>query len=169
MEGEVTPRVLHAGCGLSPLPAWLPGQETRLDIDPSVSPDIVAPLTDLGDIGPFDIAYCSHVLEHMPPHEIDQALRELHRVLAPGGFLVAIVPNLADIKPDNTVVYDSPAGPITGLDMYYGMAKLVKNNPYMAHKYGFIRETLEDFLTRAGFTVKYMGGSEYSLMVTAQR
>lgn len=165
----MTPRVLHAGCGLAPLPEWLPGRETRLDIDPAVSPDIVAPLTDLGDIGPFDIAYCSHVLEHMPPHEIDQALRELHRVLKPGGFLVAVVPNLEGVPADLTVMYESPAGPITGLDMYYGMEKLVRENPYMAHKYGFVSSTLKAFLTRAGFTVKYLGDTNYSLMVTAQR
>lgn len=165
----MTLRVLHAGCGSAPLPEWLPGLETRLDVDPGVSPDITAPLTDVGDIGPFDIAYCSHVLEHMPPHDIHQALQELHRVLRPGGFLIAVVPNLASVKPDLTVVYDSPAGPVTGLDMYYGMERLVKDNPYMAHKYGFVRETLEAFVTQAGFTVKYVGDDTYNLVLTAQR
>jgi predicted SAM-dependent methyltransferase len=165
----VTPRVLHAGCGTAPLPEWLPGQETRLDIDPGVSPDITAPMTALGDIGPFDIVYCSHVLEHMPPHEIEQALREIRRVLVPGGFLIVIVPNLANVAPNSTVVYVSPAGPITGLDMYYGMATLVQDNPYMAHKYGFVPETLRAFLARAGFEVKHLSDSNFNLMVTAQR
>lgn len=163
-------KVLHAGCGREPLPEWIRGQETRLDIDPGVSPDFVAPMTDMGDIGQYHIAYCSHVLEHMPPHEIVQALSELHRVLIPGGFLIAIVPDLEGIKPDNTVVYEGPAGPVTGLDMYYGMARLVQNNPYMAHKYGFVRKTLIDFLEHAGFEIRHAGPSNnHQLMVTAQR
>lgn len=165
----MTPRVLHAGCGRQPLPDWLPGLETRLDIDPAVSPDIVAPLTDMGDAGPFDIAYCSHALEHMPPHEIDVALQEFHRVLQPHGFLIVVVPNLAGVQPTLDVVYDSPAGPITGLDMYYGKANLVAENPFMAHKYGFVRATLEQFLTRAGFTVKEMFDNNHNLMAVAQR
>lgn len=126
-------------------------------------------MTALGDIGPFDIVYCSHVLEHMPPHEIEQALREIRRVLVPGGFLIAIVPNLANVAPNSTVVYVSPAGPITGLDMYYGKASFVKDNPYMAHKFGFVRSTFEQFLQRANFTVKHVSDSNYNLMVTAQR
>ena len=161
-------RILHAGCGGQPLPEWLPGEETRLDIDPGVSPDIVAPLTALGDIGPFDIVYCSHTLEHLPPHEIRIALREFHRVLRPQGFIVLVVPNLKDIKPDNTVYYQSAAGPVTGLDMYYGMDRLVEHNPWMAHKYGFVPETLQAFVENAGFTVKATDTSSYNLYVTAQ-
>jgi len=162
-------KVLHAGCGREPLPEWIKGQETRLDINPDVSPDFVAPLYDMGDIGQYHIAYCSHVLEHMPPHQILQALSELHRVLMPGGFLIAVVPDLTGILPDNTVVYESPAGPITGLDMYYGMASMVARNPYMAHKYGFVPKTLTDFLEHTGFVVKNMSCNNHQLLATAQR
>lgn len=123
----------------------------------------------MGAIGPFDIAYCSHALEHLAPHEIAQALGEFHRVLAPHGFLIVIVPNLEGVTPDHTVRYVSPAGPITGLDMYYGKASLVAENPYMAHKYGFVKETLTQFLNDAGFTVKYLADTNHNLMVTAQR
>lgn len=123
----------------------------------------------MGDIGPFDIAFCNHALEHMPPHEIDIALREFHRVLRPGGFLIVVVPNLANVRPDDTVVYESPAGPITGLDMFYGKASMVKDNPFMAHKFGFVQETLQAFLERAGFTVKHIASSNHNLMATGQR
>ena len=123
----------------------------------------------MGDVGQYDIAYCSHALEHLAPHDIDVALQEFHRVLAPGGFLIVVVPNLAKVKPDNNVVYESPAGPITGLDMFYGKASLVAKNPYMAHKYGFVRETLTAFMERAGFKVRYVADGNYNLMMTAQR
>jgi SAM-dependent methyltransferase len=164
----VTPRVLHAGCGNESLPEWLPGLETRLDIDPAVSPDIVAPLTDMGDVGPFHMAYCAHALEHLPPHEIDVALKEFHRVLHPGGFLIVVVPNLTNVRPTEDVIYHSPAGPVTGLDMYYGMARLVKDNPFMAHKYGFVRDTLELFMTRAGFKVTSIQDGSYNLIAIGQ-
>lgn len=140
-----------------------------MDIDPAVSPDVVAPLTDMGDVGPFDVAYCSHALEHLAPHDIDRALSEFRRVLQPSGFLIAVVPNLDGILPTDDVVYESPAGPITGLDMYYGKASMVADNPFMAHKYGFVRSTLEQFLTRAGFTVKDVLISHHNLIAFAQR
>ncbi|HUZ75741.1 MAG TPA: class I SAM-dependent methyltransferase [Stellaceae bacterium] len=41
--------------------------------------------------GAFDILLCNHVLEHIV--EDDVALREMHRVLAPGGLLILGVPN----------------------------------------------------------------------------
>jgi len=42
------------------------------------------------DLGPVDTVYCSNVLEHIP--DDDAALRNIHRVLIPGGKAVLIVP-----------------------------------------------------------------------------
>jgi len=157
-------KVLHAGCGRMPLPEWMPTcQEVRLDIDPAVSPDVVAPLTDFGDISGFHLAYCCHALEHLTPSEITKSLSEFHRVLVEGGAVVIIVPNLDGIKPDNTVYYESSAGPITGLDMYYGKESMVEENPYMAHKYGFVESTLRGFMERAGFKIKEVKTENFNL------
>lgn len=156
MEGRrVTKRVLHAGCGGTSLPPWsiLDGHEVRLDIDPNCRPDIVASLTDLGDIGEFDTIFCSHTLEHLHPKDGDKALREFHRVLKPGGIAVIMVPNLDGILPNEDVIYESAVGPITGLDMYYGHRGLTENNPYMAHKTGFTPATMEKVLGGAGFMI----------------
>jgi SAM-dependent methyltransferase len=38
----------------------------------------------------FDVILCSHVLEHIPDDR--QAMRELHRVLKPGGWAILLVP-----------------------------------------------------------------------------
>lgn len=146
------PTVLHVGCGRDPLPAWLTDHdEVRLDIDPDVGPHIVASMLDMGDIGGFDIVYSSHALEHVYPHEVPMALAEMFRVLRPGGIVAITVPNLDGVKPDEDVLYESPAGPVCGLDMFYGMARLIKDAPYMAHHCGFVPATLSNAMTAAGF------------------
>jgi ubiquinone/menaquinone biosynthesis C-methylase UbiE len=133
-------------------------EETRLDIDPGVFPDIVAPLNDLGDIGQFDAVYCCHALEHLYQHDVAKALTEFHRVLRPGGACIIIVPNLEGITPDDTVVYESPAGPITGRDMYYGKVDMVADNPWMSHKTGFTPDTLAAQMRQAGFDIRLCQG-----------
>jgi len=160
------PLVLHAGCGRTSLPGWLSDhREVRLDIDASTQPDIVASMTDLGDIGPFNAVYCCHALEHLHPDDVDQALREFHRVLLAGGYAMIVVPNLAGVKPTEDVLYVSPAGPITGLDMIYGKRDMTRDCAPMMHRTGFVAETLEAALRRAGFDRVHVNeGVNFNLM-----
>jgi SAM-dependent methyltransferase len=163
-------RVLHVGCGNAPLPAWFsesdsPIVETLLDINPEMDVDIVASMTDMGEIGPFDVVYSCHCLEHLYPHDGDTALKECLRVLEPGGRAIMIVPDLGGVACDDTVVYESPSGPVTGRDMYYGHSGCVRNNPYMAHRNGFVEAGMRDILTRAGFSrVDVMRGGGWNLV-----
>jgi hypothetical protein len=154
--------ILHVGCGRTPLPEWLCGlSETRLDIDPDCEPDVVGSMTDLGEIGAFDAVFSSHALEHLKPNEVDLALAEFLRVISPGGAAFVIVPDLEDVRPTDEVLYESPAGPVTGLDMYYGMARLFTDAPYMQHQTGFVSPTLKAAMERAGFkgvSVHRLGG-----------
>lgn len=148
----MTGTVLHAGCSFEPLPEWLSEfDEVRLDIDPGCAPDIVASITDVGDIGPFDRVFCSHALEHLFPHDVEKALREFHRVLKPGGAALIFVPDLEDVKPTGEVLFEAPAGPVTGRDLFYGYAPYVERTEHMAHRTGFVRETLQSALEAAGF------------------
>lgn len=147
------PVALHVGCGGDPFPDWLGGDfdEVRLDIDPRHAPHIVADMSDLGDIGPFDAVVCLHSLEHLMPHMAARALSEFRRVLKPGGFAMVIVPDLEDVRPTDEVVYEGPAGPVTGLDMFYGLRRLLADMPHMAHRCGFVADTLRRELLAAGF------------------
>ena len=162
------PTVLHVGCGRQPLPEWLDGHdEVRLDIDPGVEPDIIASMTDLGDIGPFDVLYTSHTLEHLYPDEVPIALAEFRRVLKPGGFATIIVPNLDGILPTEDVVYEAPSGPVCGLDMYYGAGSRIGNNRYMAHHCGFVPSTLKAVVDQAGFARNEVTTSNFNLLAVA--
>ena len=55
----------------------------------------------------FDAIYCSHVLEHVPADR--QAIRELWRVLRPGGWALLVVPIGADLTVEDPAVTD-PSG-----------------------------------------------------------
>lgn len=69
------------------------------------SADLSSPLAmDQADItemhayadGAFDLVLCSHVLEHVP--DDGKAMRELARILAPGGTLLVLVPLPLDLE-----------------------------------------------------------------------
>jgi len=146
-------KLLHIGCGNAEAPPWLRDHiETRVDVDPAIDCDIHADVRDLGDIGEYDVVYCCHMLEHLYPHDVEVALREILRVLLPGGFAAILVPDLEDIKPTDETVYDCPSGPVAGLDMFYGYRCTIKENPYMAHHTGFVADTMSKALDSAGFS-----------------
>jgi predicted O-linked N-acetylglucosamine transferase (SPINDLY family) len=163
--GDMT-KVLHVGCGTEArekLPAlfrqtgW---REIRLDIDPEVRPDFVASLTDMRVIsdGLVDAVYSSHNVEHLYPHEVPLALREMRRVLKPTGFTLIKLPDLQEVaryiaegKLDDPL-YMSPMGPIAPLDILFGhRASLASGNLFMAHRTGFTSLTLGTALIEAGF------------------
>ena len=145
--------VLHVGCSGHPLPYFFEGSdETRLDIDPACNPDIIASMCGMGDIGLFDLIYCSHALEHLYPHEVPVALKEFIRVLEPGGAAVVLVPDLEDVKATNELLYGTAAQGITGLDLIYGLSTTIEASLYWAHHTGFVSETLGAAMTTAGFS-----------------
>jgi Methyltransferase domain len=152
--------VLHVGCGRETLPVYLRDcKEVRLDINPDTGPDIVADMVRLpAGIGPFDLVFSCHSLEHLYPYDVVPCLEGFARVLNRGsGHVMIIVPDLEGVSPDDTVLYDSPAGPVTGLDMFYGHSPHLREHPHMAHHCGFVQSTLRKVLEAAGFVdVKVM-------------
>jgi SAM-dependent methyltransferase len=161
-------RVLHAGCGGSPLPEYFPERdaiEVRLDIDPAMKPDIVASLVDMGEIGDFDAVFCSHCVEHLYPHEVPRALAEFARVLKPGGFAMVIVPDLGGLTVSDRVLYKSLAGmDVTAFDLFYGHRRLIEDHPHMAHHSGFTAGLLEGAMRDAGLTPQVRRAGDYNLI-----
>lgn len=158
--------LLHVGCGGDPLPKWLAEYtETRLDIDPETNPHIVADMVSLGDIGTYDCILCQHALEHLAPHDVQVALQEFLRVLNPGGVVLLFVPDLENVSATEEVLFVAPVGPITGLDLIYGYRPMLKDKPYMAHRTGFVSDSLYGVMTNAGFrSVSIKKLSDHALM-----
>lgn len=157
--------VLVAGSGPDEGEQWAAQgyRVVRLDIDPGVKPDIVASMTDMGDVGPFDVVYSTHALEHLYPHEVPVALAEFHRVLRRGGMAVVLVPDLEGVPATDEVL---PGSSLTGLHLYYGDARLIPDHPHMAHHSGFVERTLRAAMEAAGFAVDTKRMSYYNLMAT---
>jgi SAM-dependent methyltransferase len=170
-ETEGAGALLHVGCGHEPIPDGFSRYvETRLDIDPRCDPDIVASMTDLGDIGPFALVYSSHSLEHLSPHEAPVALAEFRRVLVDGGAAVIMVPDLEGVSATDDQLFVSPAGPVCGLDLIYGFRAALGEQPHMAHRTGFIATTLKAALEAAGFRgVVVERLPNFNLMAVAHR
>lgn len=177
--------VLHVGCGpANPLklhrafrgPEW---RELRLDIDPSVAPDIVSSITDMASVeaGSVQGVYSSHNIEHLYPHEVPAALREFARVLSPDGVLLLTCPDIqrvAELVAQDKledVAYQSPAGPISPIDMLFGhRASLAAGNLFMAHRTGFTAKTLGQAVIAAGFAqARVTRGQAYDLWVVGHR
>lgn len=65
------------------------------DLDPAQDVELRLDVTATGlPDGAFDAVICSHVLEHVPDDAA--AMRELHRVTAPGGWCLVMVPLALD-------------------------------------------------------------------------
>lgn len=89
-------RVLDVGCGDKPYAAWLDAdrvvQHLGIDLYPGSNVDVVItpgrpwPL----ETASFDALLCTQVLEHV--ENLDHVLSEMHRVLKPGGTLLASIP-----------------------------------------------------------------------------
>ena len=132
-----------------------------MDIDQSVRPDLIGSITDLSQIADasFDAVWCSHTLEHLYQHEVAAALKAFRRILAPGGFALITCPDLESIAAliaDGRLeeaAYQSPAGPITALEMLYGHGpSITRGQIFMAHRTGFTVERMGRLLLEADFT-----------------
>jgi SAM-dependent methyltransferase len=148
-------------------PEYAEFEHLLLDIDPKGAPDIVCDARNLTslDANQFDAVYCSHNLEHYYRHEVPKVLAGFLHVLKDGGFVQVRVPDLHEVMRVTLaqrldledVLYESPAGPITVLDVLYGYGVEIERSgkDFFAHKTGFTQKSLTKVLDAAGFDPIY--------------
>lgn len=158
--------LLHVGCGSSNihhLPSYFQDgnwDELRYDINEAVAPDIIGTLQDMSLIedGSIDAIFSSHNIEHVCSFEVPGVLAEFLRVLKPDGFAIVLCPDILSVAQAiiqgslTDSLYESPAGPISAIDIIYGLQADIKiGNHFMAHKTAFTAHTLSQALIAAGF------------------
>jgi SAM-dependent methyltransferase len=175
-------RVLNVGGGDKSI--GLPGQydgfeHVLLDIDPAGGPDIVCDARRLDSLEPaqFDAIYCSHNLEHYHRHEVPKVLAGFLHLLRPDGFAQIRVPDMEEVMRQaverrldiEDTLYDSPAGPITVLDVIYGYGIEIERSgrDFYAHKTGFSNRSLARALQAAGFSRSFSGRGNLEINVLA--
>ena len=144
---------LQIGTGPLSLPGWLNTDLISADIYLDVSRPL--PLPD----GVFAYAFGEHLIEHIPETTAEGLLRELHRVLRPGGVLRLTTPDLRKI----ISIYED-RNPVVTLEDYKQFldAETGKRheracqvfNDYLrlwGHRYVYDEEDLTAKLLAAGF------------------
>ncbi len=150
-----------AGSGLRP-----PGmqgsdwRELRLDADPAVLPDIVAPAHDLQGVASasMDAVFSSHCIEHLYLDQAVPALQEWRRVLREDGFLLIVCPDLqaaAEMIAQDRLFDEAYAG-ITPYDIVFSHQGMVAQgraagHHWMEHRSGYTLSSLTRCVQQAGF------------------
>lgn len=179
----MTKRLLNAGSGqlparrLAPLLATGRWEETRLDVDPAVQPEVTGSITEIGGLFPaesFDGIWCSHVMEHLFAHEVYPALLQFRAALKPDGFALILCPDLEAVAEHLLnhglagVAYESAAGPIRPLDMIYGHSGAIEaGRHYMAHRTGFTTERIGNLVLQAGFATARVRSDNFEICALA--
>jgi len=88
--------------------------------------------------GSFDLVYCSHVLEHIKDDLA--AIREVRRILAPGGIAILPVPFISDV----TVEYAEPNWHEHGHVRAPGLDYIERYRPYFGSVRVFASEDFDD-------------------------
>jgi len=180
--GMIKKIVLHVGCGSVFLDSELfnnrKWREVRLDINPTVNPDIVNSITEMNAVQDqsVDVVWSAHNLEHLFANEVILALQEFYRVLKPNGLVMITLPDIQAVAREvaegrlEEPLYQSPAGPISAIDILWGhRASINRGNHHMAHKTGFTLKSLKKNLALANvqkINVKSVG---WDLWATAYK
>ena len=153
---ETTPdRRLNVGCGMSPLADW-----TNLDADPDrADADIYADALEYlegCDDGQYDDIYAGHFLEHLDRNAATAFLAECYRVLALGGRLGMVVPDMREVL---TRWFNGTNDAVFITDRWYNLSDLDDicavflhgNVQASRHQWAYELDTLARAMGAAGF------------------
>lgn len=159
LEPDAKNLKLHLGCG----PVHLDG---FINIDIAPAPLAMNVLWGLPfDDGTVATVYLSHLLEHLfYPTDVMALFGEIYRVLAPGGVVRVVVPDIAKClaayargdqaffaaRRENFSWWPSDASLLENFLTYAGVGPEPRYL-FESHKYGYDFETLAKALAKAGF------------------
>ena len=154
-------------------------ENVLLDIDPRGKPDVLCDARELAKLegATYDAVYCSHNLEHYYRHDVPKVLAGFRHVLKDEGFAHIRVPDMGEVMKQvvqksmdiDDVLYQSPAGPITVRDVFYGYGVEIERsgNDFFAHKTGFTQKSLVRVLGSCGFPFVYSMTGNLEVMALA--
>lgn len=136
---------LNLGCGHRRIDGYL-----GVDAVARPEADIVAPAhaIPLGD-GEVDEIMAIHLVEHIDHWLLPDALKEWHRLMAPGGRLVLEMPDLLKCCRNILDGVQGKHPDSLGLFGLYGDYRL--RDPFMMHKFAYTFATLKPLVEAAGF------------------
>lgn len=145
---------LHLGCGSRAMPGWV-----NVDAFEQLGLDLRWDLRDAlpCESGIADLVYSEHVLEHFEPEDADALLREVFRLLAPGGRIRIGVPDAAlylnQYGAGNREFFHTLRNIGNPVDPLDTPIKVINQMFRMggAHRFAWDLETLAQHLTLAGF------------------
>lgn len=150
----------------------------RVDIDPSVNPDVIDDIRELKEFENESVhaVFSSHNIEHLEDQDVALALRTFWRVLVPTGIVFLMVPDfrlacewVAQGKGEEQI-YLSGAGPICPMDMIFGYRPWTVANPWQRHRTGFTVDSLRRKLSDAGFAkVDVREGPQFDIIAVAEK
>jgi predicted SAM-dependent methyltransferase len=132
---------LEIGSGKKPMEGYL-HFDIRSDVNADVVGDAIAlPFKE----GEFDEVFTRFFLEHLKRPEARTALLEMYRVLAKGGRLEIIVPNISYFF--KLFLAETGQKKEWALNKIYGFENYEEDH----HFFGYDEETLSKYLEEAGF------------------
>ncbi|MFA5358066.1 MAG: methyltransferase domain-containing protein [archaeon] len=141
MSTKAELKKLEIGCGEKPREGYI-----HFDVRKLKGVDFVGDAKKLPfENNSFEEIYSRFFLEHLPRNDAKKALKEMLRVLSPGGRVEIIVPNLEYFC--KLFLEGNEQEKEWSLNKIYGFEKYGEDH----HYFGYNFETLEKFLEEAGF------------------
>lgn len=153
---------LNVGCGphRAPAPWWNVDRVMRPDPDQPTTPDEV-----VGDLLPYEDGtverlYAGHIMEHVPIPQVPDLLADWRRVLAPGGHICIVGPDvnraLAWFREGRLSLGElwerMEHGTTTSLEAWRRLYGAEDIDPHARHHWNCVPERVIAMLEAAGFT-----------------